>query len=722
MTIHNLRAKAFKENLLPSQVSGEVYDVTAAIQTVATPAITPDGGTFESSVSVSIACSTPGAEIRYTVGGGDPSQENGILYTGPFTITLEQYALVGGTVRARASRDGMNESATASSVFTITEAEPPPPPPPDKVATPTITPNGGTFESSVSVTLACATEGATIAYTLNAGSPITYTGPFTLTVDTTVRAQGTKEGLQGSDLAIASFDITAPPPPDPGEEFTVPLSIDSTGTVDVTEDLFDFLYNTVPDDNAIINFQPNGIYKCEWPLQIYAKSNWTINGNNAVILSEEPGLSPAQLYETVGDGVTMQWDVGAVEFGGPAPTVRVNGVNQGTVRGVQHLNNHNANYYYEPSTATIFQDTNLPPLTASDTLSVTYYYSTLAQPPSSINPMGAQYTFQWPLGRQHLHFFYCHDLVIRDLRVIGSKPLEAGYTARFEGQHAWEFQACWNVELDNCGCDGVWGDALGLRPGTYSQEPGMQHWCYNFWIHGGSYNNCARQGFVPISVQHALIEDLAISNIARSGVDYEPFTGLVYPRAGMLDVTFRRITFSNIKNWPCTIGGWSDAVDRIVFEECTGDPFKVLARVGGLVFHPSIPPSEEDPDGTPNWRDLGVRGSLTVRNCSSVGQGGVGALGVSAPGMRVLIVEDNNFDFLVNGYAACAPPSFIDGDGVPTETSDLFSCTGNTGANMIDQVRPNPCGQDVGGNELDVFWKLEIAENAPVLPPYPLPV
>lgn len=79
----------------------------------AAPTISPDGGSFTDSVTVSLATATPGAAIRYTADGIPPTSTTGTLYASPFTLSGS------ATVQALASKSGMTDSAIASARFTI---------------------------------------------------------------------------------------------------------------------------------------------------------------------------------------------------------------------------------------------------------------------------------------------------------------------------------------------------------------------------------------------------------------------------------------------------------------------------------------------------------------------------------------------------------------------------------------------------------------------------
>jgi hypothetical protein len=84
----------------------------AAGHVVATPVISPPGGSFGAPQSVAITTSTAGATIRYTTDGSDPAT-GGIIYTGPFQVAATS------TVRTVASASCMQASDAAMALFTI---------------------------------------------------------------------------------------------------------------------------------------------------------------------------------------------------------------------------------------------------------------------------------------------------------------------------------------------------------------------------------------------------------------------------------------------------------------------------------------------------------------------------------------------------------------------------------------------------------------------------
>jgi hypothetical protein len=163
---------------------------------VATPTITPNGGIYSGSVKVTLTTKTSGASIYYTTDGQTPT-ETSQKYKRAFTLTSSTL------VKAIAVKNNMNPSAQASAWFSNSGGSA------STVATPTITPNGGSFASSVSVTMASATSGASIHYTTDGSSPTQsstpYAGPISLSNSTTLKAKAFKIGYDASAEASASF-------------------------------------------------------------------------------------------------------------------------------------------------------------------------------------------------------------------------------------------------------------------------------------------------------------------------------------------------------------------------------------------------------------------------------------------------------------------------------------------------------------------------------------
>ena len=92
--------------------------------------------------------------------------------------------------------------------FVKTEGGEPPVP---TVATPTFTPEAGTYYEEQSVSIACATEGATIYYTLDGSDPsensLVYSAPLDINQTTTIKAIAMKEGYNNSSIAEATYTI-----------------------------------------------------------------------------------------------------------------------------------------------------------------------------------------------------------------------------------------------------------------------------------------------------------------------------------------------------------------------------------------------------------------------------------------------------------------------------------------------------------------------------------
>ena len=86
------------------------YVITPALKAVESPVITPDGGSFTGSQTVTITCATDGAAIHYTTDGTEPTASS-TKYSGGFTITATT------TIKAVAFV-GEAKSSVTSAAFT----------------------------------------------------------------------------------------------------------------------------------------------------------------------------------------------------------------------------------------------------------------------------------------------------------------------------------------------------------------------------------------------------------------------------------------------------------------------------------------------------------------------------------------------------------------------------------------------------------------------------
>ena len=154
------------------------------------PAISPNGGKFVGREEVTLTAEQ-GAVIYYTTDGSVPT-ENSQKYTKPIVVTKDT------TVKAVAKAEGKTLSAVASADFVL-----------QSTAVPAISPNGGTFQGSVTVTLSCTDQDAVIYYTKDGSDPrvkaYKYTGPFTLTDTTTLKVCAKAPDRKTSAVAEATF-------------------------------------------------------------------------------------------------------------------------------------------------------------------------------------------------------------------------------------------------------------------------------------------------------------------------------------------------------------------------------------------------------------------------------------------------------------------------------------------------------------------------------------
>ncbi len=189
-----------------SAVTSGFFDVNPIVQPVA---FSPDPGvTYTDVTEITLGTTTLDATIYYTLDGSAPTV-NSIEYTGPFTLSEAT------TVTALAVKTGFINSLVTTAAYDIQT----------EIAEPVeLTPfaGAGTYGESVTVTLATATPGATIYYTLDGTTPSTnslaYSEPFSVpdNVLTTVKAIAVATGFQNSDVSSGDYDVQIVVlPPDP---------------------------------------------------------------------------------------------------------------------------------------------------------------------------------------------------------------------------------------------------------------------------------------------------------------------------------------------------------------------------------------------------------------------------------------------------------------------------------------------------------------------------
>lgn len=190
-----LRARAWKIGMPPSSIASAAYDMR-----VGTPTFSPGASTYTVPKTVTIATSTPGATLRYTLDGSVPT-ESSPLYTSPLTIGTTS------TLKAVGFKTDWTTSTTQSGIYNFDYGD---------AATPTIDPAGGAYESSVTVTLSSTTPGVTIRYTLDgatpgASSPV-YTTPLVVEASATLKAKASHADYNTSEQSSATFTISVAAP------------------------------------------------------------------------------------------------------------------------------------------------------------------------------------------------------------------------------------------------------------------------------------------------------------------------------------------------------------------------------------------------------------------------------------------------------------------------------------------------------------------------------
>ena len=198
-TLQAIAASAGNNN---SVVATGIYTIGG---TAATPTFAPVAGTYAGNQNVTINDTSTGSSIYYTVTAGTTGTtptSNSTHYSGAFAVTTTS------VVEAIATGGGYSDSVPGSATYTIT------------AAAPGFSPSSGNFASAQTVTITDSSAGATIYYTLTAGSigttPTTsspaYSAPLAVPTNSVVEAIAAGGGYAPSVVSAATYNIAAAVP------------------------------------------------------------------------------------------------------------------------------------------------------------------------------------------------------------------------------------------------------------------------------------------------------------------------------------------------------------------------------------------------------------------------------------------------------------------------------------------------------------------------------
>ena len=185
-----MKTLAYASNMVDSPVVAQAF----VMNTCAMPTFSMASSTYPGPISLSMSTITVGATMRYTTDGTTPSETNGIIYTGPVTLSTNT------AVQVIAYESGMTDSAVDHRTFDF------------QCASPTFSLPAGTYTGAQTVSLSSTTAGATIRYTLDGTTPSEtngsiYSGPVTISATATLQTIAYLSGMVDSAIATHSYVI-----------------------------------------------------------------------------------------------------------------------------------------------------------------------------------------------------------------------------------------------------------------------------------------------------------------------------------------------------------------------------------------------------------------------------------------------------------------------------------------------------------------------------------
>ena len=130
------------------------------------------------------------------------------------------------------------------------------------VATPVFDPGGGLYEEAQLVTISCATEGASLYYTIDGSEPTEesslYTEPVLVSDTLVLRARGYKTGLLPSYIASAYYYMNEIVTTEAAT--TEPATTEPATTEPATTEPADSYFTFDAETGTILYFFPTGVY------------------------------------------------------------------------------------------------------------------------------------------------------------------------------------------------------------------------------------------------------------------------------------------------------------------------------------------------------------------------------------------------------------------------------------------------------------------------------
>ena len=194
-------ARGYRDGFQDSDLNGATY--TWAIAEA--PIFSPASGPITNGTWIAMSSPTPGAKIRYTLNGTEPTGTSP-KYTNSIRINGNT------TVKAITFAKGYKPSAVTTMRFDLVKPE-----------RPVFSPAPGTIAYGTLIQISCATTGVTIRYSTNGLAPTTssptYAGPIPIFRNTILKARAFKAQMDPSLVALGDFQlpVTAAPTFTPGE-------------------------------------------------------------------------------------------------------------------------------------------------------------------------------------------------------------------------------------------------------------------------------------------------------------------------------------------------------------------------------------------------------------------------------------------------------------------------------------------------------------------------